>query len=111
MNVGLIGAGPYAASRRQVVATTPGVTLHGELDALPDLATVAAADVGLDAIAPLEALLEAVEVVFVARPAADHVRLAEAAAKRGVHVFLEWPPFWFASARVCMGEVFTRVSV
>ena len=77
MNVGFFGYGPRAPARRRV------------LTAQPDLTCVEAADVHM--------LLDRADVLFIAA-GAGAVRCAEAAAKRGVHVFLEKPP---ASARHC----------
>ncbi|MDX1546205.1 MAG: Gfo/Idh/MocA family oxidoreductase [Rhodothermales bacterium] len=80
MNVGIIGNGEVAA-RRRAVAAVRGVRLRP--------VPVAGAGEALDGL----------DVVFVAGPTADHYRLAEAAAKRGVHVFLDWPPA--TSVREC----------
>lgn len=40
----------------------------------------------------LDAFLQTIDVAFLSTSTADHFFVAEAAAKRGVHVFLEWPP-------------------
>lgn len=86
MKVGIIGAGRHAAARRQAVAALPGVTVQGVLGA-----------------GPLGVFLERLDAAFVTVPTAEHFRIAEAATKRGVHVFLEWPPA--TSIRECQAIV------
>lgn len=75
MNVGIIGTGAQGQARERAVAALPGVTVRSLHDA-----------------EPLDTFLEQVDAVFVTVPTAEHFRLAEAATKQGVHVFLEWPP-------------------
>ena len=86
MRVGIIGTGQHAAARARAVEALPGVTLKGGLEA-----------------APVGALLEQIDAAFVTVPTAEHFRLAEAATKRGVHVFLEWPPA--TSIRECQAMI------
>lgn len=75
MKVGIIGTGVHTAARRRAVEALPAMRLVGVLGE-----------------GPLEVFLGQVEAVFVTAPTAQHFRIAEAATKRGVHVFLEWPP-------------------
>ncbi len=75
MNVGIIGTGAQAQARERAVAALRGFAFQGVLGT-----------------ASLGAYLERVDVVFVTAPTAEHFRLAEAATKQGVHVFMEWPP-------------------
>ena len=86
MRVGIIGRGVHAAARGQAVAALPGVTFKGVCDA-----------------ARLGAFLEQIDAAFVTVPTAEHFHIAEAAAKRGVHVFLEWPPA--TSIRECQAMI------
>ena len=86
MKVGIIGTGQHAAARAQAVEALPGVTLKGVLEA-----------------APLGPFLEQIDAAFVTVPTAEHFRIAEAATKRGVHVFLEWPPA--TSIRECQAMI------
>lgn len=86
MNVGIIGAGGYAEARAQAVEALPGMTLKGVLRE-----------------GALDGFLDEVDAVFVTVPTAEHARVAEAATKRGVHVFLEWPPA--TSIRECQAII------
>ncbi len=86
MNVGIIGAGGRAEARRRAVEALPAVRLAGVLSQ-----------------GPLDPFLAQVDAVFVAGPTAQHFPIAEAATKRGVHVFLEWPPA--TSIRECKAMV------
>ena len=75
MRVGIIGTGVQAQARERAVAALRGFAFQGVLGT-----------------ASLGAYLERVDVVFVTASTAEHFRLAEAATKQGVHVFMEWPP-------------------
>ena len=86
MKVGIIGVGEHAAVRERAVAALPGVTFEGVLDG-----------------GALGAFLEHIDAAFVTVPTAEHFRIAEAATKRGVHVFLEWPPA--TSIRECRAMI------
>ncbi len=86
MKVGIIGAGEHAAARGQAVEALPGVTFEGVLDG-----------------GALNAFLDQIDAAFVTVPTAEHFRIAEAATKRGVHVFLEWPPA--TSIRECQAMI------
>ncbi|WP_457651343.1 Gfo/Idh/MocA family protein [Rhodocaloribacter sp.] len=82
MRVGVIGTGKRAERRARVLRTRPGTTFAGFFAALPD-----------DPAPPgLDAFLDQTEAVFITVPTGAHFRMAEAAAKRGAHCFLEWPP-------------------
>ncbi|HMB94143.1 MAG TPA: Gfo/Idh/MocA family oxidoreductase [Rhodothermales bacterium] len=95
MNIGIIGTGTHATVRRQAAGEVPGVQ-HVEV-----LAGVS--EIGIADASRLDAFLDGVEVVFVTVPTAAHFRIAEAATKQGVHVFLEWPPA--TSIRECQDVV------
>ncbi len=86
MRVGIIGTGEHAAARGQAVAAMSGVTFEGALDG-----------------GALDGFLEQIDAAFVTVPTAEHFRIAEAATKRGVHVFLEWPPA--TSIRECQAMI------
>jgi predicted dehydrogenase len=50
---------------------------------------------GRHALASREALaawLDALDVLFVAAPTSEHFRVARIALRKGIHLFLEWPP-------------------
>lgn len=86
MNVTIIGSGPHAQVRQRVVASRSDVTLVDETSR-PSQETAS------DPMAALpEELFHDTDVAFVTVPTAAHFRVAEAAAKQGVHLFLEWPP-------------------
>jgi predicted dehydrogenase len=95
MNIGIIGTGTHAALRQQAVREVSGVQ---RVEVLTDVAEMGVADESR-----LDTFLEGVEVVFVTVPTAAHFRIAGAATKRGVHVFLEWPPA--TSIRECQDVV------
>ena len=100
MTVGLIGSGAEAAARKAALETF-GADVRF-LDAVPDFAAVL--DAGDDALPDvLGTFLDTVEAVFVAVPTSQRYQVAAAAAKRGRHVFLEWPPA--TSARECEAVV------
>jgi predicted dehydrogenase len=84
MNIGIIGTGVHAAVRQQAARAVPGVQRVNVLAEVPG--------VGEGATDVFDAFLDGVAAVFVTVPTAAHFRIAEAATKRGVHVFLEWPP-------------------
>ncbi len=82
MRVGVIGTGERAERRARFLRARPGTTFAGFFAALPD-----------DLAPPgLDAFLDQTEAVFITVPTGAHFRMAEAAAKRGAHAFLEWPP-------------------
>ncbi len=87
LTVSLIGRGQHTDRRATVVADRSDAVLHRRVAAPDPAAPDPAAPSALD-----DALLDASDVLFVTGPTAIHFRLAEAALKRGVHVFLEWPP-------------------
>ena len=102
MTVGLIGSGAEAAARMEALRALPEAADVRTLDAVPDFAAVLEA--GMGALPDvLGTFLETVEAVFVAVPTSQRYQVAAAAAKKGRHVFLEWPPA--TSARECEAVV------
>lgn len=79
MRIGILGDGDTAAARAAAVAARLGA----------DLVFGPASLVG---VADLDAILARLDVAFVTVPAAWHHEVTAAAAKRGVHVLLDWPP-------------------
>lgn len=78
LRVGFIGGEDTLAAWRLATAEMPGVVPAEQIrDADGDL---------------LDAYLATLDALLVASPTADHFRIAEAAARRGVHLFLDWPP-------------------
>ena len=102
MTVGIVGSGTEAEVRREALQALPSRPDVRLLDAVPDFAAVLEA--GAAALPDvLDTFLDGVGVVFVAVPTAQRYQVAAAAAKRGRHVFLEWPPA--TSARECEAVV------
>ncbi|GAB5519125.1 MAG: hypothetical protein RhofKO_13760 [Rhodothermales bacterium] len=82
----MVGEGPAVAVRR--AAAAPHVERIVDLDTSSDLLPgdfITDPDV-------LDAFLATVDVVFLSVPSALHVHIAEAALRRGIALFLEWPP-------------------
>jgi predicted dehydrogenase len=86
MNVTIIGSGQHADVRRRVVEARSGAAQLVQHARVPDLAEQ-------DPAAALpNALFEDTDVALVTVPTASHYYVAQAAARHGVHLFLEWPP-------------------
>lgn len=68
--------------RRTPLADVPGVRFAGRFDVERQPAEGAG----------FERWLDGLDVIFVGEPTGTHVQVAERAARRGVHLFLEWPP-------------------
>lgn len=89
MVVGVLGAAGGADARARAVEA--------------DGARIVRRPAAPDSAAALVSWIEALDAVFIATPASGHYRIAEAAAKRGVHIFLERPPQ--TSVRECAALV------
>ncbi|MEM6645431.1 MAG: Gfo/Idh/MocA family oxidoreductase [Bacteroidota bacterium] len=88
MNVGIVGEGLAVAVRKHAAEASAQVDRIVELDTQRDLLP---GDFTTDPDV-LDAFLENVDAVLLSVPSALHVHIAEAAVRRGVTVFLEWPP-------------------
>lgn len=75
MIAAVVGTGARAEQRVRALHGLPGVSVVGPVER-----------------GELGSALGELDVLFVAVPTAEHYAVAEAAAKQGVHVFLEWPP-------------------
>jgi len=95
MRVGIIGNYGYEAERARALRAMPNAVYSGNLDLSPD-----------DPPDTIHAFLDQTDAVIVAVPTSAHHAIAEAAAKHGVHVFLEWAPA--TSVREC--EALVRLS-
>lgn len=91
--VGFAGTAAQTASRRRAAGTLRGVRMTARPVPAPDLFAAPAEE------RLLRPLLEEADVVFVGVTAGTRFAIAEAAMKRGAHVFLEWPPV--ASVHEC----------
>lgn len=101
VRVGIVGQGVRAAARRAVLEAMPGVAVVGQLEEVAGYAAVMAGRGRLND--DLEALLQGVDAVLIAVPTSMHYQVAQAAARRGVHLFVEWPPT--TSLRECEAVV------
>jgi predicted dehydrogenase len=79
----------------------PGVAVVGQLEEVPGFAAVIAGRQRPND--DLEALLREVDAVLISVPTSMHYQVAQAAARRGVHLFVEWPPT--TSLRECEAVV------
>ena len=86
MKVSIIGSGQHADARRAAIEA------HSDVDQLVHRTRVLDwTDPDPDAVPPDE-LFDDTDVAFVTVPTASHYHVAQAAARHGVHLFLEWPP-------------------
>lgn len=86
MNITIIGSGQHADVRRRVVEARSGTTQLIQHARVPHLSEQ-------DPAAALpDELFHDTDVAFVTVPTASHYHVAQAAARHGVHLFLEWPP-------------------
>ncbi|MEL6770530.1 MAG: Gfo/Idh/MocA family oxidoreductase [Bacteroidota bacterium] len=91
LRLGVVGVGQRGTARAEAIAARDEVALVGVTDADPPRAAAAANRHGTTAYRSAAALLADCDAVCIAAPTRDHFLIAEAAAKDGRHVFLEWP--------------------
>ncbi|WP_158542915.1 Gfo/Idh/MocA family protein [Phytoactinopolyspora halophila] len=92
MNVGLVGAGPWASILHAPVWTGgPEATLSAIWARRPEAASELAAEYGTEAVPSFEALLERSDAVAFAVPPQVQWELAVRAARAGKHLILEKP--------------------
>jgi myo-inositol 2-dehydrogenase/D-chiro-inositol 1-dehydrogenase len=93
LGIGLIGCGGMGRSLGKQLLDIPQARLAGVADPNPEAVAQAAAELGAPGYATAEALLEQpeVEAVIIASPGYLHRPLAELAASRGKHLFVEKP--------------------
>ena len=87
----MIGAGVFGGYHSAKYASLPDVAFVGVLDMDRGRAEALAGKHGVQAFTDLDAFLEQLDVVTIAAPAVAHAGLAEAALKRGLHVYVEKP--------------------
>lgn len=94
MKVGIVGCGSVAQIHAQALAVTEGVRLFACADIVPERAEKMALAYGAKAYADFHEMLdaEALDALHITTPHSLHVPMAEAAASRGVAVFMEKPP-------------------
>jgi predicted dehydrogenase len=91
LRAGVIGAGVFGGYHAAKWASFEGVTLAAIHDPHPDRARALAGRHGARALDDAAALLEAVDVLSIASPAATHVGWALAALRAGKPVYVEKP--------------------
>lgn len=96
MRIGFIGNGPHTEIRLSSVRDWNPFWKTSRF-----IAPLAEATAGFSE--EVDAFLQTIDVAFLSISTADHFFVAEAAAKRGVHVFLEWPPA--TSIRECAAMI------
>jgi len=84
MNVNIIGRGQHADVRQRTAEAHPDVDQTIRQTGLSDWTTPDAP--------PPDELFQDTDVAFITVPTASHYHVAQAAARHGVHLFLEWPP-------------------
>lgn len=89
--VGVVGVGTLGYHHARLYAADPSVRLVGVFDRDHARAAAVAAQLGTEAQASLEALLDAAAAVSVAVPTAEHHAVGLAALRRGRHVMMEKP--------------------
>jgi predicted dehydrogenase len=91
VRVGVIGAGALGYHHTRILRDIPGATLVGFHDSSPERSATVAAELGVDAYASLDALLDKVQAVTIAVPTPAHFKVASPALERGMHVLIEKP--------------------
>lgn len=91
LRVGVIGAGSLGYHHVRLLRDVAGVALAGFHDTDATRAAHVAQELGVEAVASLDALLDRVEAVTVAVPTPAHHAVAKRALEHGVHVLIEKP--------------------
>jgi predicted dehydrogenase len=91
VRTGVLGVGSLGFHHARILRSLPGAELVGVHDANPARLTTVTAELGVQAFADAEALLDKVAAVVIAVPTVHHERVATLALDRGVHVLLEKP--------------------
>ena len=94
VRTGIVGAGFMGRLHGRLLTELPNAEVAGVVDASPDVAARAAAEMGARAYPGVESLLEdsgGIDAVVVATPEPEHRLAVEVAAARGCAVFVEKP--------------------
>lgn len=89
--IGVVGVGALGYHHARILARLDGVSLVGIHDARPGRAREVAGQLGVSALASLDALLDACDAVVVAVPTHAHEEVATAALQRGRPTLVEKP--------------------
>jgi len=93
LKLGFVGCGGIMQEHYKHLSALGGVKFAGHCDILPERAEAAAATYGGEAFSEFEAMYDKIkpQAVFVAVPPYAHCGMEEAAAQRGIHLFVEKP--------------------
>lgn len=91
IRVGVVGAGALGYHHTRILRDVRGAKLVGFHDSNAERASTVASELGVEAFASLEALLDDVQAVTVAVPTPAHFAVAAPALERGLHVLVEKP--------------------
>jgi predicted dehydrogenase len=91
VRVGVVGTGALGFHHARLLRDLPGARLVGFCDKRPERAASVAAELGVQAFATLDELLDEVEALTVVVPTPAHHAVAAAALERGIHVLIEKP--------------------
>lgn len=91
LNIGIIGAGYIGNVHAKILARDERVRVAAMYDINPDRAASGAREHGARAVQSVEALLQAVDAVYVTTPNTRHVETTLTAIAAGRHVFCEKP--------------------
>ena len=89
--MGVVGTGSLGFHHARILRSVPGVSMVGFFEAREERAREVADELGIEARASLEALLDDCDAVVIAVPTVAHEEVAMAALERGVHVLIEKP--------------------
>jgi len=91
LRAAVVGAGFFGSLHARKIAGLEDVALAYVVDPVEAAAQKLASDIGADAAGDLSSILDAVDTVTIASPAATHGALAKIALEAGKHVYVEKP--------------------
>jgi len=91
IRVGVVGAGALGYHHARILRDVPGAKLVGFHDSDAARSATVGSELGVEAFASLEALLDGVQAVTIAVPTPAHFAVAAPALERGLHVLVEKP--------------------
>jgi len=91
LRAGVVGVGYLGRFHAQKYASHPGATLVAVVDTDPSRAAAVAAELGVEAVADVEALVGRVDCASVAVPTPAHFSVAQALLEAGIDVLVEKP--------------------
>lgn len=93
LKLGFVGCGGIMQEHYKHLGVIGGVKFAGHCDIIPERADAAAAKYGGESFTEFEAMYDKIkpQAVFIAVPPYAHGGMEEAAAQRGIHLFIEKP--------------------